>query len=244
MFDTHESLAVRHTGQLIEQRMSDFVVELMELLSDIPDEDERRKTAWFSLLSVGSDEWRQADLDSCYLFVLTHYWQRRYIKPSAEMMFSCLYQLSPQEVDAELKSWCASDDRNIPYEEALQWSKSDECHEMVENYLEEQSQEMDTEQFYLDNADIFSSVTPSLPEDETISDLRYQELGSLRNKWRFIAEQIKYVDTLAPDITAPVKLHWLQLALVSQPLTEIFRLKKTYEEAILREQELRKTIPA
>ena len=241
MFDTHDSVAVRHTGELIEKRVANFIDEVSESLQRLTDKD--KNTPWFKLLKTFEyKEWEESDLDKCYSFVLDSHWNEKNIKPPISLMYKVAYGPTPEEYDGlnNLKQWCASDDRHISFDDAMQWLETSECSDLVEEHLSDSVAEIETQEYYNNNPEIFGTSTYS--ENINKSDLEYEELGDFRKKWYFIARQIDYIDSVAPEITNVIKLHLLRIALVSQPITNIFTKIKVYEAAVAYEKELTKTL--
>lgn len=253
MFDTHESLAVRHTGQLIDEAMSGFIDAVMDIRVNLPPDVQH--TPWYTLLSEDISKWQQSELDACYQYILGNHWKEKNVRPPIEVMYYFLYGAPPDAYDGEniLKQWCEADDRHITFEDAEAWSRTDECQDLVQKYIEEENNDWtplpnpsynpdplgdfggsndgglyDEEEFYI----------PALnkTDDEAAYDFTEQ--------WYFVVGQIKYIDSVAPGITTPLKVQWLRLALVSQPITEIFKKKKVYHANVMREHELVKTITA
>lgn len=252
MFDTHESLAVRHTGQLIDEVMSGFIDALDTYLSN--PSREVQSTPWYALLRKNISQWEQAELSACYQYILDTHWKDRTIKPSAELMYHFLYGPDADEYDGDnnLKQWCDSDDRHITYADAVAWSETEECQSLVQQYADDESNDWTPLPNPLYNPDPLKDLGGSqdgghYDEEEFYVPALHKVSGEgydFTERWHFVAGQIKYLDSVAPDITLPLKVTWLRLALVSQPVTNIFKKKQSYQTGILREQELRKTIPA
>jgi hypothetical protein len=246
MFDTHESLAVRHTGQLIDGVMSSFLNVLTVAVRGLP--DDKQHTLWAKLLSKNIEYWEQPELDACYQYILDSYWEEKNVRPPARIVYE--YEYQDPEV---LKWWCDQNDRHITLAEALEWIKTEECQNAVDEYIKDESDNwtpLPNPSYNPDPlADFGGSNDGGLYDEEefyipALNKTTDENVYDFTERWYFVVGQIKYIDSVAPSITAPLKVKWLRLALVSQPITEIFKKKKVYLANVERERELVKTISA
>lgn len=244
MFDTHESLAVRHTGQLIDEAMSGFIDVVINSKVNLPPDVQH--TPWYTLLSEDTSKWQQSELDACYQYILDNYWKEKNVRPPARIVYE--YECHDSEV---LEWWCNQNDRHITFAEALEWIKTDECQKAVDEYIKDEVNDwtpLPNPSYNPDPlGDFGGSNDGGLYDEEefyvpALHKTTDEDAYDFTERWHFVVGQIKYIDSVAPGITTPLKVKWLRIALVSQPITEIFKKKKVYHANVMREQELVKTM--
>lgn len=235
MFDTHESVAVRNAGELIEKELVYFNDAIGACLGNL---DDQKHTPWFSLLSKSYQFWEAKEILNCYQYILDNHWNVEAIKPPIELMES--YCHAGDEVG--LRDWCESDSRHMSYKEAVEWAETDECGNAISVYLKEGAALVPNPTLDEDIFDPFKEPTPTY-----ISQFEF-EAGYTESEydfnagWNRMVEQILYVDRVEPTVTTEAKIKLLNIALISQPISCIIGKKNQYIAAIKRVQALNDTL--